>query len=52
MSKLESGPEIADFELHFFSTTMFVDGSTKKYNMYEKNMNRFEQYMLFCAKKS
>ena len=52
MSKLENGPEIADFELHFFSTTMFVGGSTKKYIMYEKNMHRFEKYMLFCAKKT
>ena len=52
MSKLENGPEIADFELHFFSTTMFVGGSMKKSIVYEKNMHRFEKYLLFCAKKA
>ena len=36
MSKLENGPKIADFELHFFQTTMFVGGLTKKYIMYVK----------------
>ena len=49
MSKLENGPKIADFELHFFSTTMFVGGSTKKYIIYEQTKLRFEKYMLFCA---
>ena len=52
MSKLENGPEIVDFELHFFSTTMFDGGLTKKYIMYEKNMLEFEKYMLFCGKKA
>ena len=52
MSKLENGPEIAEFELHFFSTTMFVGGSMKKSIVYEKNMHRFEKYLPFCAKKA